>query len=55
MHLETQVSLASTRISPLEHESSPEKDQRYLTETIEIIPRKTLKINHGLNEQQKSD
>jgi hypothetical protein len=53
MHPKTQVSLASTSISPVEHESSPEKDQGSTTKTIEIIPGKTLNINQGLTEQQK--
>jgi hypothetical protein len=45
MQPETQASLASTSISPVEHESPQEKDQGSPTETIEISPKKTLKIN----------
>jgi hypothetical protein len=37
MKPKTQVSLASTSISPIEHESPPEKYQGSLIETIEII------------------
>jgi hypothetical protein len=53
MKPETQVSLASTSISPIEHEPTPQKYQGSLIETIEISPGKTLKINQGLTEQQK--
>jgi hypothetical protein len=53
MKPETQVSLASTSISPIEHEPTHKKYQGSLIETIEIIPGKTLKINRGLTEQQK--
>jgi hypothetical protein len=53
MKPKTQLSLASTSISPIEHEPVQEKYQGSLIETIEISPGKTLKINQGLTEQQK--
>jgi hypothetical protein len=53
MKSETQLSLASTSISSIEHEPVQEKGQGSLIETIEISPGKSLKINQGLTEQQK--
>jgi hypothetical protein len=52
MHLEAQDSLTIADIPLVEHEV-PQKDEYSPLETIEIAPGKTLKINRGLNEQQK--